>query len=46
MKPRARVLVVDDSPIIRDLLVELLTAAKLDVHTAADGAEALEIMDR
>jgi two-component system chemotaxis sensor kinase CheA len=46
MKPRARVLVVDDSPIIRDLLVELLTAAKLDVHTAADGAEALAILDR
>lgn len=46
MKPRAQVLVVDDSPIIRDLLVELLTAAKLDVHTAADGAEALAVLDR
>jgi two-component system chemotaxis sensor kinase CheA len=46
VKTRARVLVVDDSPIIRDLLVELLTAAKLDVHTAADGAEALEVLDR
>jgi two-component system chemotaxis sensor kinase CheA len=46
IKTRARVLVVDDSPIIRDLLVELLTAAKLDVHTAADGAEALEVLDR
>lgn len=46
MKPRARVLVVDDSPIIRDLLVELLTAAKLDVHTAADGADALAVLDR
>jgi two-component system chemotaxis sensor kinase CheA len=45
-KPRARVLVVDDSPIIRDLLVELLTAAKLDVHTAADGDEALAVLDR
>lgn len=46
VKPRARVLVVDDSPIIRDLLVELLTAAKLEVYTAADGAAALEMLDR
>jgi two-component system chemotaxis sensor kinase CheA len=46
VKPRARVLVVDDSPIIRDLLVELLTGAKLEVYTAADGASALELLDR
>jgi CheY-like chemotaxis protein len=46
VKPRSRVLVVDDSPIIRDLLVELLTAAKLEVYTAADGAAALELLDR
>jgi chemotaxis protein histidine kinase CheA len=45
-RARPRVLVVDDSPIIRELLVELLTAAKLEVHTAGDGGEALEVLDR
>ncbi|HSS03323.1 MAG TPA: response regulator [Kofleriaceae bacterium] len=38
-----RVLVVDDSPIVRDLLSELLTSVGLDVRSAADGAAALEM---
>jgi two-component system, chemotaxis family, sensor kinase CheA len=42
----ARVLVVDDSPIIRDLLAELLRDVGLVVETAADGAEAIERVDR
>ena len=37
------VLVVDDSPIVRDLLSELLTSVGLDVRSAADGAAALEM---
>lgn len=43
---RPRVLVVDDSPIVRELLVELLTGAKLDVLTAGDGREALDVLAR
>ncbi|PRQ04115.1 Gliding motility regulatory protein [Enhygromyxa salina] len=46
VKARPRVLVVDDSPIVRELIVELLTAAKLEVYTAGDGREALELLDR
>ena len=37
-----RALVVDDSPVVRELLAELLTAAGLTVTQAADGEEALE----
>lgn len=46
LKLRQRVLVVDDSPIIRELLTELLTGAKLEVLTASDGGEALELLER
>jgi chemotaxis protein histidine kinase CheA len=38
---RRRVLVVDDSPIVRDLLTELLSSVGLDVRSAGDGAAAL-----
>jgi len=39
---RRRVLVVDDSPIVRDLLSELLSSVGLEVRTAGDGAVALQ----
>jgi len=39
---RRRVLVVDDSPIVRDLLTELLSSVGLDVRSAGDGAAALQ----
>ncbi len=38
----ARILVVDDEPAFRELLVDLLTAEGHGVETAEDGAEALE----
>ncbi len=43
--PRSRILVVDDSSIVRDTLVELLTEAGFDVQVAADGLEALAKME-
>jgi chemotaxis protein histidine kinase CheA len=43
---RRRVLVVDDSPIVRDLLSELLSSVGLDVRTAGDGAAALATISR
>jgi CheY-like chemotaxis protein len=36
---RDRILVIDDSPIIRDMLVEILTDAGYRVDTAKDGVE-------
>jgi two-component system, chemotaxis family, sensor kinase CheA len=39
---RQRVLVADDSPVVRELVTEILTAAGLDVEQASDGSEALE----
>jgi two-component system OmpR family response regulator len=39
--PEARLLVVDDEPNIRELLSTSLRFAGFDVHTAADGQEAL-----
>jgi two-component system, chemotaxis family, sensor kinase CheA len=39
---RQRVLVADDSPVVRELVTEILTAAGLVVEQAADGAEALQ----
>jgi two-component system, chemotaxis family, sensor kinase CheA len=41
---RRRVLVVDDSPIVRDLLSELLSSVGLEVRTAGDGAAALQTL--
>ncbi|HEX4422480.1 MAG TPA: response regulator [Kofleriaceae bacterium] len=42
---KRRVLVVDDSPIVRDLLTELLSSVGLDVRSAADGAQALQALN-
>ncbi len=39
---RQRVLVVDDSPVVRELVTEILTAAGLVVEQAQDGSAALE----
>ena len=39
---RQRVLVVDDSPVVRELVTEILSAAGLQVEQAEDGAAALE----
>jgi len=39
---RQRVLVVDDSPVVRELVTEILSAAGLQVEQAEDGASALE----
>lgn len=44
-RPRPRVLVVDDSAIVRELMIELLTAANLEVYAASDGRAALELLD-
>jgi chemotaxis protein histidine kinase CheA len=41
-RTRRRVLVVDDSPIVRDLLSELLSSVGLSVRVAGDGAAALQ----
>jgi two-component system sensor histidine kinase and response regulator WspE len=43
-RSRRRVLVVDDSPIVRDLLTELLTSVGLEVRSAGDGAAALHTL--
>src|SRR6516164_266932 len=39
--PAARILVVDDEPLIRDTLAEYLTQESFTVTTCADGEEAL-----
>jgi len=41
---RRRVVVVDDSPIVRDLLTELLSSVGLEVRSASDGAAALDLL--
>jgi two-component system, chemotaxis family, sensor kinase CheA len=43
---RRRVLVVDDSPVVRDLVSEILLGQGFDVVAAPDGAEALVLLDR
>jgi two-component system sensor histidine kinase and response regulator WspE len=43
---RRRVLVVDDSPLTRELLVQLLEAVGYHIVQAVDGAQALEVLGR
>jgi CheY-like chemotaxis protein len=40
--PRRVVLVVDDEPITRDVVAAMLELEDVEVHTAANGAEAVE----
>jgi chemotaxis protein histidine kinase CheA len=42
---RRRVLVVDDSPVIRDLVAEVLTSVGLEVTVASDGAAGLRSIE-
>jgi CheY-like chemotaxis protein len=42
---RRRVLVVDDSPVIRDLISEMLVAAGVEVALAPEGSAALDIIN-
>lgn len=42
----ARILIVDDEDYIRNLLVEILEGAGYEVLTAADGKEALGILEQ
>jgi len=41
---RARVLVVDDEQIVRDVLLVTLASADYDVESAADGAKAIQML--
>ena len=43
IKPR-KVLVVDDDPIIRDMMIDILSFEGYDIETARHGIEALEIL--
>ncbi len=43
--PRARILLVEDEPSIRELLAEVLAEADLDVAEAGDGEQAMLILD-
>ncbi len=43
--PRARVLVVDDGEVNREVACEALSRFGIAAHTAADGQEALDILD-
>ena len=42
MRQRGTVLVVDDQPVLRELMADALTAAGYDVITAGNGARALD----
>ncbi len=42
--PRRRILVVDDSPLTRELIASLLEAVGYDIVIAADGMEALDLL--
>lgn len=44
--PSAAVLVVDDDPLSRDMLIFMLQSADMHAEPAADGLEAIEIIDR
>ncbi len=44
LKPRQRILVVDDNPVNLKLLRILLTGEGFDIQTASDGEEALSII--
>lgn len=46
MNKDALILVVDDEPLIRDIVSEWLTAAGYQVRTVQDGAEALALLER
>ena len=43
---KRRILVVDDSPLVRTLLVEILDRAGYETRTASDGAAGLEALER
>jgi DNA-binding response OmpR family regulator len=45
MEPEARVLVVDDESIVREVLSRYLTREGFEVETAADGQAALEVFE-
>src|SRR5919106_3628668 len=45
MPAEARVLVVDDEPIVRDVLSRYLSREGFEVETAADGQAALEVFE-
>jgi CheY-like chemotaxis protein len=45
MKSRC-ILIVDDDPLIRELMTELLRDEGYQVETAADGAQGLELVER
>jgi two-component system OmpR family response regulator len=45
-QPEARLLVVDDEPNIRDVLTQSLRFAGFEVHSAANGAEALALAEQ
>ena len=44
--PRPKILVVDDEPIIAQLITDVLSGDGYDVDTASDGLIALECIDR
>jgi two-component system, chemotaxis family, sensor kinase CheA len=46
LERRRRVLVVDDSPVVRDLVTEILIGQGFEVVAAPDGAEALILLER
>jgi CheY-like chemotaxis protein len=43
---KARILLVEDEPFIRDILSEFFQQAELDVAEASNGQEALALLDR
>jgi DNA-binding response OmpR family regulator len=44
MRPRGTALVVDDQPLVRELMADALAAAEYDVITATNGARALDLV--